>query len=317
MTELLVDKTTLPDVAVVLITYNHEAFISQSIESVLTQDYGGRIHLVIADDASTDGTRASICETIERAPGNVIVHPVLRERNVGGYQNLADAWKTANESGSSYIAILEGDDYWTDLRKLALQVDHLEHHVEATISFGLASELILFEDPPSSKVVVLPPTAQPTFYDLLGRNFVSTCTVLYRAGVLRSFPEWFAQCAFRDWPLHLVHASVGDMHFLDSVVAVHRQHEQSRWWTPSRGQRDRVSATEAVQRLAAANLGAELRIRRGQLVAARHIWRAGASRNRAERIAHLALATTLDPRRAARRMRRGGPPQLSSSARQP
>lgn len=298
----------LPDVAVVLITYNHEAFIIQSIESVLAQRYDGRIHLVISDDCSTDRTQQLIAETVARAPRNVIVCPVFRTENVGGFRNLSDAWVAATATGCSYIALLEGDDHWSDPSKLALQVGYLEEHPRATISFGLAMELILVEDPPSSKVLFAPPTAHPTYGDLLVGNFIQTCTVLYRAGVLPSFPEWFAECAFRDWPLHLVHASSGDIHYLDRVVAVHRQHEGSRWWTPSRSQRDRNLATEAIQCLAVAHLGTRGQVRRGRLVAARHVWRAGSSSNAAERYAHLAIAAVLDPRRAAQRVRRGQSP---------
>jgi glycosyltransferase involved in cell wall biosynthesis len=109
----------MPAVAVVMITYNHEPFIVESIESVFAQRYDGVIHLVVADDCSTDGTQALIADTLAHAPAHVIVHPLLRTSNVGGFGNLTGAWEVANQSGSSYIAILEGDDFWCDPSKLA------------------------------------------------------------------------------------------------------------------------------------------------------------------------------------------------------
>ena len=295
----------LPDVAVVLITYNHESFIAESISSVSRQEYPGNIHVIVSDDCSTDQTQKVIKETISDLPPNVIVHLVLREQNVGGLRNLTEAWESANETGSAYIALLEGDDYWTDLRKLALQVSYMEEHQRSTMSFGLATELILRDDaPPSSKVVVIPPSDHPTFGELLCGNFIDTCTVVYRRGVLSRFPEWFADCAFRDWPLHLVHASAGEIHYIDHVVAVHRQHQSSKWWNPTKSQRDRFRAAKTVQRLAITHLGTKANFRRSRVAAAGTAGgrrRAGTSR---ARWAHTLVAITLDPRLVRRRLRR-------------
>ena len=305
MTAVSKGPVQLPDVAVVLITYNHESFIAESINSVSCQEYPGNIHLIVSDDCSTDQTQKVIKETISNVPPNVIVHPVLREQNVGGLRNLAEAWGLANETGSVYIALLEGDDYWVDFRKLALQVSYMEEHPRSTISFGLATELILSDDaPPSSKVVVRPPSDHPTFGELLCGNFIHTCTVVYRRGVLPQFPDWFAECAFRDWPLHLVHASAGEIHYIDHVVAVHRQHQSSKWWNPTRSQRDRIRAAETVQRLAITHLGTKTNFRCSQVAAARHRWWATASRNKPGRWAHTLVAIALDPRLVRRRLRR-------------
>ena len=134
----------LPDVAVVLITYNHETFIAESINSVSRQEYPGNIHVIVSDDCSTDQTQKVIKETISDMPPNVIVHPILREQNVGGLRNLTEAWESANGTGSAYIALLEGDDYWTDARKLALQVSYMEEHPRSTLSFGLATEPVSY-----------------------------------------------------------------------------------------------------------------------------------------------------------------------------
>jgi len=288
-----VQPVQLPDVAVVLITYNHERFIAESINSVLRQEYPGNIHVIVTDDCSTDQTQKVINETVSDVPPNVIVHLTLRQQNVGGLRNLSEAWESANDTGSAYIALLEGDDYWTDLRKLALQVSYMEEHPRSTLSFGLATELILRDDPPSSRLVVIPPSDHLTFGELLCRNFISTCTVVYRSGVLSRFPDWFAECPFRDWPLHLVHACAGDMHYVDHVVAVHRQHASGKWSTMS--QRNQVSASVTVQRLAITHLGTRHNFRRSHVAAARQRWWAWTSRNKLARWAHILAAVTLEP----------------------
>lgn len=293
-----------PDVAVALITYNHAAYVRQSIESVFMQQYPGTIHLVVSDDASTDTTQQVIAETVAAAPARVHVQTVLRDHNVGGFANLTGTWQAANATGSRYIALLEGDDFWTDRRKLADQVGYLQSHPRATMSFALANELNLFTDPPTTELVVLPPVVRPGFGDLLAGNFIHTCTVLYRTGILPEFPAWFAECAFRDWPMHLVHAAAGDIHFLDRVVAVHRQHESSKWWTPTRSEGERLAASETIQRLAIAHLGTQTNYRPARVAASRHVWRARASTNPLQRFWHLAASATLDPGRALRKARR-------------
>lgn len=297
----------LPDVAVILITYNHEAYVVESLKSVLSQRYPGTIHLVVADDCSTDDTQRLVVSALEEVPNNVVIHRRLREVNLGGLGNLTDAWAAAQATGSPYIALLEGDDFWTDDDKLALQIGHLEEHPEVTLSFGLATERILRSDaPPLDAVVFLPPRDCPSFEDLLAGNFIQTCTVVYRASVLTEFPSWFAACPFRDWPLHLVHADAGGVHYLDRVVAVHRQHETSKWWNPTKSRRERARASARVQRVVIANLGAG-QFSRLRVAADRQLWWARASRNRPERWAHLVVATVLDPgvlrRRADRRRR--------------
>lgn len=305
------EATQLPDVAVALITYNHAAYIRQSLEGVFMQEYPGTIHLVVSDDASTDTTQQVIAETIAEAPGHVVVHPVMRERNVGGFTNITETWLAANSTGSAYIALLEGDDYWTDARKLADQVGYLEGHSRATMSFALATELNLFTDPPTTELVVVPPAGRPSFGDLLCGNFVHTCTVVYRRGILPVFPDWFAECAFRDWPMHLVHAAAGEVHFLDRVVAVHRQHQSSKWWTPTRTQAERLAASETIQRLAIGHLGTKADYSRARAAAARQIWRAHASTTRFGRSLHLSAAAALDPARALRKARRSMTPDAS------
>ncbi len=303
------ETSGLPGVVVVVITYNHGKFIKQCLESVFAQEYAGEIQLVISDDCSTDDTRRVIEQLLATAP--VVVHPVLREENVGGLKNLSEAWELAQQTGCAYVALLEGDDYWTTKDKLSLQVGALEQIPGATLSFGLAGELDLNSDPPVSKVTVFPTSDHPTAGDLLIDNFIQTCTVVYKAGVLPRFPEWFAECAFRDWPLHLVHAAAGEIVYLDRVVAVHRQHATSRWWNTSRSDTERIVASIKVQDVVLRQLGARVTVRRSQLQAHRQLWWAKSSQSEVGRLRHLFQALVLDPglvrrhvlrRRRARRL---------------
>lgn len=108
-------------VSVVMITYNHEKYISKAIESVLMQKTSFRYELLIGDDASKDKTPEIIRGYKEQNPE--IIKIKLRKRNVGGTRNSYELFMNAK---GKYIAILEGDDYWTDELKLQKQFDFLE-----------------------------------------------------------------------------------------------------------------------------------------------------------------------------------------------
>ncbi|WP_309640367.1 glycosyltransferase [Flavobacterium sp.] len=117
-----------PLLSVCLITYNHEKYIRQAIEGVLMQKVNFDWELIIADDFSTDGTRAILQEYQQQHPNHIRL--ILQEKNVGAAQNWFDLMKTPT---SKYIAYFEGDDHWIDDCKLQKQVDFLEQNPTFTL----------------------------------------------------------------------------------------------------------------------------------------------------------------------------------------
>ena len=113
------------DVSVIMLTYNHENYIAQAIESVLLQETDLRYELIIGDDASTDRTPEIVREYAQRRPD--VIRPVLREKNLGTTKNN---WDLLRRARGKYIAGLEGDDYWIDPRKTQRQFAFLESHPE-------------------------------------------------------------------------------------------------------------------------------------------------------------------------------------------
>lgn len=107
--------------SVIIITYNQERYISQAIESVLMQKTDFSIELLIGDDSSADGTADIVMFYASKYPEIII--PVIREKNIGASANYYDLLKRAK---GTFIANLEGDDFWTDPMKLQKQVDFLE-----------------------------------------------------------------------------------------------------------------------------------------------------------------------------------------------
>src|SRR5690554_4943466 len=110
----------IPLVSVWMITYNHEQYIKQAIESILMQKTTFTIELVIGEDCSTDNTASIIREYENKHPGIIKVRYNIQ--NLGIIPNMI---KTLEECNGKYIAMCEGDDYWTDSLKLQKQVDYL------------------------------------------------------------------------------------------------------------------------------------------------------------------------------------------------
>ena len=116
-------KNTL--VSVVMITYNHEKYIQQAIEGVLMQKINFHIELIIADDTSPDQTENIVKKIIVEHPNGHWIKYTKHKFNKGVSKNFTWALKQAK---GKYIALCEGDDYWTDPLKLQKQVDFLEEN---------------------------------------------------------------------------------------------------------------------------------------------------------------------------------------------
>lgn len=134
-----------PLVSVAMIAYNVELFLEECIESVLNQKTSFRVELVIGEDCSTDNTRAIALKYQAKYPH--IIRVLAHERNLGLTPNSI---ATQNACRGKYIALLDGDDYWTDENKLQKQVEFLEHNPEFSAS-GHQSVKI-FEDGSPSKL---------------------------------------------------------------------------------------------------------------------------------------------------------------------
>lgn len=113
-----------PKLSVCFITYNHEPYLRQSLDSVLAQKTDFPFEIVVGEDCSTDNTRAILLEYKEKYPDKIKL--LFREKNLGC--PTLNVYQTSMECRGDYIAYLEGDDYWTDDNKLQKQVDFLDAH---------------------------------------------------------------------------------------------------------------------------------------------------------------------------------------------
>jgi len=207
-----------------MVTYNHEKYIAQAVESVLMQETDFDVELVIGEDCSTDRTREILLDLQAKHPDQVKLLP--SERNLGVNGNIA---RTLQACTGQYIAFLDGDDYWISPHKLQLQVDYLDRHPEITVCYHKAH--IVNED----GSVVLGEGAKPdskpvsTIEDIIRRNFIVSCTVMYRHGFVSAFPEWWYEIVNADWTLHIFHAQHGDIGFIPEVLSAYRYNPAGIW----------------------------------------------------------------------------------------
>lgn len=123
MNSKIINKANIPLVSVCMCTFNHEAYITEAIESILMQKTDFSIELLIGEDCSTDNTREIVNKFVRTYPETII--PVFPQNNLGSTQNFLSLVQKAR---GKYIAICDGDDYWIDLLKIQRETDFLENN---------------------------------------------------------------------------------------------------------------------------------------------------------------------------------------------
>ena len=203
-----------------MITYNHEKYISEAIEGVLMQKATFPIELIIGEDCSTDNTREIVLEYAEKYPD--IIHPLLPEGNLGMMRNFI---KTMEDAKGKYIALCEGDDYWTDPYKLQKQINFLETNRDFIACFHNAR--VINNQNRISLFNKLDETNYPTIEDIVSKKwFIATASLMFRNNVI-TLPNWFINVVNGDYALELLLAVKGDFYFMHDIMSVYRHHEAS------------------------------------------------------------------------------------------
>jgi len=210
-------------VSVLCITYNHEQFIAQAIQSVLMQKTNFDYELVIGEDCSQDETREIVTSFQRRQPEKI--RALLWERNLGAATNFIRTYQACQ---GTYVAILDGDDYWTSSHKLQKQVDFLQTHPECSGCFHSVKRVC--EDNQSSRI--LSPRGRKRMYKFadFGAGLVANaCSMMFRNNLIGKIPDWYEKSLNGDWIFQILHAEHGDIGFIDEVMAVYRIHRGGIW----------------------------------------------------------------------------------------
>ena len=212
-----------PLVSVCVLTYNHAKFIRQALDSVLMQQTNFPYEVVIGEDCSTDGTREIVLEYQARYPDRIRV--LLSTINLGHYTgngriNLLRNFKACR---GTYIAMLEGDDYWTDPLKLQKQMAFLEEHNEYVGCFH--DTLIADEDGSSPQLWREYAMVDYQLSDTIStESLCHTSAFVYRSSALLSLPPWFRGVISGDMAMFFLVAMRGALRRIPEVMSVYRKH---------------------------------------------------------------------------------------------
>jgi glycosyltransferase involved in cell wall biosynthesis len=203
-----------------MLTYNQEQYISQAIESVLSQESNFNYRLIIADDCSTDNTR-QICEKYRNGyPDKILL--INNPENVGLIQNYLNAFKKV---AAEYIAILEGDDYWIDQHKLQIQVDYLQNNDNVGLVHTNLDHLYVGSNIVKHNIRKTFPKGD-VFDNLISDdNYITPATVLFRSSLLKHvcFEDYLMlDLKTLDFILWLDFSKHTHFDYLDCTTAVYR-----------------------------------------------------------------------------------------------
>ena len=209
-------------VSISCITYNHSAYIRQCLDGMLMQQTTFDFEILIHDDCSTDGTDDIIREYASKYPQ--IIKPLFEEENQ--YQQGKPigtvVWNLPRAKGK-YIAICEGDDYWTDPSKLQKQVDFMEANPDYSICFHKVKTLIQSTGELKDEFIVRDMPGTSTIVDLAIGNYIHTPSVLYRKSNLdQSVYQNMTPCLPGDYVMWMLLAEKGNIYKIEEFMAVYR-----------------------------------------------------------------------------------------------
>ncbi len=220
-------------VTVITLAYNHESYIRECLEGIVMQKTNFAYELLIHDDASTDNTANIIREYEGKYPE--IIKPVYQTENqyskkTGIIRNIL-----LPRIKSKYIAMCEGDDYWTDPYKLQKQVDFLEANPDYGVVY--ANVDYLFQDKNKRIKTKYKPQDCPVgnvFEDILqGKLPIVTQTVCCRAALLKDSLQRHhlysdgTMIPSIDLTLWLGMSLITKFHYMDEVMATYRLLQES------------------------------------------------------------------------------------------
>jgi len=208
-------------VSIIMLVYNHEKFIDEALKGIISQNTSFPFELIIANDQSSDSSELIIQKYRDKFPH--IVKGFYNQENLGIGLNFEKALRFAK---SKYIALCEGDDYWTDENKLQKQVDFLEANNGYTICFHKVQVL---ENNKLSNCAIteerydsIKERPISTKHLLEAGNFIHTPSVVFRNMNL-DLPFEFLHSTVGDYFLYIILSKYGHIKRLDDVMAVYRR----------------------------------------------------------------------------------------------
>lgn len=211
-----------PLLSVIVITYNQEKYISQTIDSILSQEQDYPYEIVIGEDCSSDGTKGIIEEYAKKYPE--IVKPIYNNPNLGLIKNY---FNTLSHCSGKYIMECAGDDYWLP-GKVEKQIKFMEANPNVGMCYGVAR---VWSEETRKFQKELMGAQRETIQEIVKSCIIPAATVCFRNDLIKKYvkeinpveKDWLME----DFPMWLWISKESKIQFLNEEFAVYRKIENS------------------------------------------------------------------------------------------
>ncbi len=220
--------TDYPSITTLILSYNHEKYISQAIESALMQQGLFRYEILISDDGSTDSTRKIINMYSEEYPH--LIKNISSKKNYGISANMKKGFMNAK---GKYVAILEGDDYWASEWKLNRQAKFLEQDDSCNLVF---SRIKVYDEKNNTFSVLSRQRNLPKYID--GNVILNTecqnpianfSSCMFRTKVIQNIPDCIYENRINEIVLAMYLEKIGKIGYIPDLLSVYRMHGNGTW----------------------------------------------------------------------------------------
>lgn len=213
-------------ISVIITSYNHEKYIAQCVDSILAQKGDFEMEIVVGDDCSRDRTGAILEGYRQKHPNLIrILHD---DKNLGITRNLK---RCLDACTGEFIAICEGDDYWTDPYKLQKQSQYLRARPDFAMCFSTLNlyyeaenKFVLFEDQLKF------PRDEVNIHDLIKNNLIGNFSCcMYRTKAVRKLSPRLFEFFTVDWMFNMAISQIGRIGYIRESLSVYRKHDSGAW----------------------------------------------------------------------------------------
>ncbi|MBQ6587179.1 MAG: glycosyltransferase [Butyrivibrio sp.] len=218
-------------VSVACMAYNHEKYIRQALDSILSQETDFEFEILVHDDASTDGTAEIVSEYAAKY-SNII--PIIEEENIysQGYNVVLPLLRRAR---GKYMIVLECDDFWLDHSKLQKQVEYMENHPE----MSACAHQTLAYNVLSGKTWLMAKNQNDcniSLDDVIKRNNVyHLSSMLFRTDIYNKFFECMKNVEWLytpgEYAMEIFFLFYGKVHYFDEIMTFYRRYSSESSWT--------------------------------------------------------------------------------------
>jgi glycosyltransferase involved in cell wall biosynthesis len=208
-------------VSICCITYNQEKYISETLEGFLMQKTDFEYEILIHDDASTDQTAAIIKQYETKYPG--IIKSIYQKTNQYSKGVKIDLTFNFPRAKGKYIALCEGDDYWTDVNKLQLQVEFMEKHANCSLCTHMAEKI----SNDLKNIGYIRPNVGDREYktdDVIrgGGSAFATNSMMFPTKLVKELPDFYVKAPVGDYPLAIFLSLYGNVQYIDLCMSAYR-----------------------------------------------------------------------------------------------